>query len=67
MTLANYPDLVDHINDLRDRLHLLALAARSLQDPDDANAMHLGACRAAKKADEIKVLLMGAAGAKEQT
>jgi hypothetical protein len=60
--LANYTDLIDHINHLRDHLRLLALAARSLEDSDDASAMHLGVCQAQMKADEIKAILVSDIG-----
>lgn len=56
--MANRNDLNDHINRLRDQLRLLALAARSLEDSDDASAMHLGISQAKMVADEIKALLV---------
>lgn len=56
--MANRNDLNDHINRLCDQLRLLALAARSLEDSDDASAMHLGISQAKMVADEIKALLV---------
>jgi hypothetical protein len=50
--MVNRTDLIDHINRLRDRLRLLALAALSLAD-----AMHLGISEAKAAADEIKAML----------
>lgn len=61
-TMANRNDLNDHINRLRDQLRLLALAARSLEDSDDASAMHLGVSQAKMVADEIKALLVNDIG-----
>lgn len=55
--MANRPDLIDKINRLRDHLNLLALAARSLDDADTSNAMHLGISEASMVADEIKAML----------
>lgn len=56
--MANRPDLIDHINQLRDQLHLLAMAALSLHDSDFANAMHHGAREAISMADEIKAMVL---------
>ena len=60
--MANRNDLNDHINRLRDQIRLLALAARSLEDSDDASAMHLGVSQAKMVADEIKALLVNDIG-----
>lgn len=55
--MANRLDMVDHINRLRDHLHLLALAALALDDADNANALHLGISEAKNVADELKAML----------
>jgi hypothetical protein len=52
--LCGKTDFIDIINIVRDRLRLLQLAAGSLEDRDDWNAMQLGVSDVIEAVEDLK-------------
>jgi hypothetical protein len=52
--MSGKTDFIDIINIVRDRLRLLRLAAGSLEDQDDSNAMQLGVFDVIEAVEDLK-------------
>jgi hypothetical protein len=56
--MSDKTDFIDTINNVRDRLRLLQLAAGSLEDRDDSNAIQLGVSDVIEVVEDLKQRLL---------